>query len=225
VAGEAADSSTALDTIAARGLVAVVEVDSVEEIVPLVDALLEGGLDVAEITLRTDAALDALELALERFPEAVIGAGTVRTAADAQAVLDAGAAFVVSPGVVPDVVSTCTSRGVAALPGACTPTEIDAAVGLGARAVKFFPAEPMGGVSFLRALAGPFRDVSFVPTGGVDISNLAEYLRLPQVIACGGSWLVAPALVRERRFAEIRSRTRDAVTLIAQVREEASTHG
>src|SRR5439155_6362564 len=153
-------------------------------------------------------------------PDALVGAGTVRSAEDARRVIEQGAQFVVSPGTNPDVLDVCGS-GVPAVPGVCTPTEVDAAVRAGASTVKFFPAEAMGGVGFLKALAGPFRDVSFVPTGGVNASNLAEYLRLPGVIACGGTWLVAPALLAEKRFDRIERLAREAVAIVADVRARA----
>lgn len=204
-----------------RGVVPVVEVAQAEEIVPLVDALLRGGLDVVEITLRTEAGLKALELARTHFPEVLVGAGTVRTGVTAHSVADAGAAFVVSPGLDQEVVAVCAERGIGVLPGICTPTELGAAVRAGVDVVKFFPAEAMGGVPFLKALLGPFRDVTFVPTGGIDPNNLGEYLKVPQVAACGGSWMVKPSLIAEGRFDDVERLTRSALEIVQTVRAEA----
>jgi 2-dehydro-3-deoxyphosphogluconate aldolase/(4S)-4-hydroxy-2-oxoglutarate aldolase len=204
--------------IADRGLVPVVEVGSPQDAPRLMEALLRGGLDIVEITLRTESGLAALELLRMRYPEALVGGGTVRTRDAATRVLAAGAQFVVSPSTNVAVVELCVSEGVPVLPGACTPTEIDRAVELGADSVKFFPAEAMGGVPFLKALAGPYRNVSFIPTGGINARNLADYLRAPGVIACGGSWMVAPALIAERRFDEIETLTRQAVEVVRSSR-------
>jgi 2-dehydro-3-deoxyphosphogluconate aldolase/(4S)-4-hydroxy-2-oxoglutarate aldolase len=144
----------------------------------------------------------------------------VRTRADAIHSLDAGAQFVVSPGTIADVLESCAERGVPAIPGACTPTEIEAALAGGAGAVKLFPIEASGGLALVRSLAGPFRDVPFLPTGGVDAINLAAYLRAPGVVACGGTWLVARALVEEGRFDRIEELTREAASIVATTRTE-----
>lgn len=216
-----APTSFVSETVArvrALGLLPVVELDAAGDALPLLDALAAGGLPAAEITLRTPAGLEALRLLRRERPDAFVGAGTVRTLADAERVLEAGARFVVSPSTYPELVELCVDAGVPAFPGACTPSEVDAAVRAGAPLVKFFPAEAMGGVQFLKALAGPFRDVDFVPTGGIGAGNLASYLELPRVAACGGSWLVAPALLRERAFDRVEALAREAVGIVADVR-------
>jgi 2-dehydro-3-deoxyphosphogluconate aldolase/(4S)-4-hydroxy-2-oxoglutarate aldolase len=207
-----------LDSLAAVGVVPVVELARADAAVPLLEALLAGGCGIAEITLRSEAGLEAIRTLRESFPEALVGAGTVRSLEAAGAVVDAGAQFVVSPSTNPELIGFCRSAGVPVFPGACTPTEVDAAVRAGAEAVKFFPAEAMGGISVLKAFAGPFRDVSFIPTGGINESNLADYLRLPNVVACGGSWMVAPSLLAEQRFDRIEVLTREAVSIAANVR-------
>jgi 2-dehydro-3-deoxyphosphogluconate aldolase/(4S)-4-hydroxy-2-oxoglutarate aldolase len=204
--------------IAEAGVVPVVELRSVDEALPLLRALGAGGLPVAEITMRTEAGVRGIAALRAAYPEALVGAGTVRSLADARRVIDVGAQFVVSPATNPELIALCSTHGVPAFPGACTPTEVDAAVRAGAEIVKFFPAEAMGGTSFLRALTGPFRDVRFVPTGGIDATNLADYLLLPQVIACGGSWLVAPPLLAERRFERVEELAREAVAIVARTR-------
>ena len=211
-------ASEILSRIAALGLLPVVELKAADEANPLLEALVAGGLPAAEITLRTEAGLAAIGALRRSHPHALVGAGTVRSVEDARRVIDQGAQFVVSPGTNLDVLEVCRSLGVPAVPGVCTPTEVETAVRAGAEVVKFFPAEAMGGVAFLKALGGPFRDVSFVPTGGVNILNLAEYLRLPGVIACGGSWMVAPALLAEKRFDRIELLAREAVGVVAEVR-------
>jgi len=200
------------------GVVPVVELASVGLAAPLLEALLAGGLGVAEITLRTEAGLPAIGLLREAYPDALIGAGTVRTMEDARRVVDAGAQFVVSPGTNPELVELCCSLEVTVLPGACTPTEIDTAVRAGASAVKFFPAEAMGGLPVLRALAGPYRDVRFVPTGGISAANLGDYLAAAQVLACGGSWMVAPKLLAAGDFNQVERLARESLRIVAEVR-------
>ena len=215
--------TSTLERIASVGVVPVVELPSLDAASPLAEALLRAELPVVEVTLRSEAGLRAIEKLAEDYPALLVGAGTVRTPADARRVLDAGARFVVSPSTSQAVIELCCARGVTALPGTCTPTEIDMALGWGAEAVKFFPAEASGGVAFLKALAGPFRDVSFVPTGGIGPGNIADYLRLPSVLACGGSWMVAPALLASKSFDQVEELARGAVAIVAEVRAKAGT--
>lgn len=200
------------------GILPVVELASLSEAEPLLDALSAAGLPVAEITLRTSAGVAALSTLRASHPEALIGAGTVRSLEDAQRVIEAGAQFVVSPATNPDVIEFCLARGVLIVPGACTPTEVDLAQRTGTKVIKFFPAEAIGGAAFLEALAGPFRDVRFLPTGGISPTNLAGYLRLPEVIACGGSWLVRPSLLAEGQFDRVEALAREALQIVAEVR-------
>lgn len=215
---ERESESTARTRLEKLGVVPVVELGSASEALPLLDALSRGGILGAEITLRSSFGLEVIATLRRRFPDALIGAGTVTSLADAQRVIDEGAQFVVSPATNPEVIKYCCSHDVLVMPGACTPTEVDTAVRSGASLVKFFPAEAMGGIAFLKALAGPFRDVRFVPTGGINAKNLSGYLQLPQVAACGGSWMVAPSLLRERRFDEVEALAREAVEIVKQVR-------
>ncbi|MGD0285766.1 MAG: bifunctional 4-hydroxy-2-oxoglutarate aldolase/2-dehydro-3-deoxy-phosphogluconate aldolase [Acidimicrobiales bacterium] len=212
-----------LERIAAVGVVPVVELPSLDQAAPLAEALLRAGLEVVEVTLRSEAGLHAIEKLRTDYPALLVGGGTVRTAADAERVLNAGAQFVVSPSTSQAVIELCCSRGITALPGTCTPTEIDTAIACGAEAVKFFPAEAMGGVAFLKALAGPFRDVSFVPTGGIGPGNVADYLCLPAVLACGGSWMVTPALLASGSFDQVEELARGALAIVAEVRGKART--
>jgi 2-dehydro-3-deoxyphosphogluconate aldolase/(4S)-4-hydroxy-2-oxoglutarate aldolase len=199
-------------------LVPVVELPSPAAAVPLVEALAGGGLDCVEITFRTPAAREGLALVRDRFPEVLLGAGTVLSLEQVDAAVSCGADFVVSPGTNPAVVDACRERGVPVLPGVCTPTEIELARSRGLRTLKFFPAEAMGGVGFLKALSGPYRDVAFVPTGGISPENLAGYLRLPHVVACGGSWMVKPEVVAAGDFDRVRRLASEAVAVASGVR-------
>jgi 2-dehydro-3-deoxyphosphogluconate aldolase/(4S)-4-hydroxy-2-oxoglutarate aldolase len=200
------------------GVIPVVEITAVDDARPLLEALGAAQLPVAEITLRTKPALEALALMCATYPDFLIGGGTVRTLADARQVVEAGARFVVSPVTNPDVIGFCRAKDVPVIPGACTPTEVDTAVRAGAGAVKIFPAEAIGGRPYIKALAGPFPDVLFVPTGGIGPSNLAEYLRLRQVIACGGSWLVTPQLLGTGKFDRVTALAREAREIVKAVR-------
>jgi 2-dehydro-3-deoxyphosphogluconate aldolase / (4S)-4-hydroxy-2-oxoglutarate aldolase len=217
----AISDADAISTLERLGVVPVVELKAVEAAAPLLDALSAGGLPVAEVTLRTPAAIDAIRALRRSHPHALIGAGTVLSVVDAETVLEAGAQFVVSPVADPEVIDLCRSAGVLIAAGACTPTEVDAAVRAGAGLVKFFPAEAMGGTACLKALTGPFAGVRFMPSGGIGAANVARYLRLPQVVACGGSWMVAPMLIDERRFDRVELLTRQAMALVRDVRPDA----
>jgi 2-dehydro-3-deoxyphosphogluconate aldolase/(4S)-4-hydroxy-2-oxoglutarate aldolase len=200
------------------GILPVVELPGVQIAAPLLEALRDGGLPAMEVTLRTPAGLGAIERLAGAYPDCFVGAGTVRSTQDAARVIDAGARFVVSPATDPELIALCCDRGVLVMPGTCTPTDVHTALRAGARLLKFFPAEPSGGTTFLKALAGPFREVRFVPTGGIGPANLASYLRLPQVAACGGSWMVAPSLLADRDFAKIRALASEAVAIVEEVR-------
>ena len=200
------------------GLVPVVQIPTSEQALPLAEALLEGGLPCAEITFRTEAAGESLALIRDRCPEMLLGAGTVLSTPQVDAALDAGAEFIVSPGTNPAVVSHCRSRGAVVIPGICTPTEIELALSHGIDVVKFFPAEAMGGVGALKAFSGPYPHVRYIPTGGIDGSNLRGYLRLPQVLACAGSWMVKPELLLRGEWATVVRLVREAVGLVREIR-------
>jgi 2-dehydro-3-deoxyphosphogluconate aldolase/(4S)-4-hydroxy-2-oxoglutarate aldolase len=206
------------DRLRASGVVPVVEIADAEAAVPLAEALLEGGIGCAEITFRTGAAVAAIAAIREALPGMFVGAGTVLTPEQVDVARDAGAAFLVSPGFGPSVVRRAADVGLPILPGACTSTEIQAALEAGIRVVKFFPAEAAGGIPYLRALGGPFREVGFVPTGGVDAGNLAEYLAVPGVVACGGSWLVRKGWIAAGDFAAVTVAAREAAAIVAWAR-------
>ena len=202
---------TVMDRIKSHRIVPVVRMDDREKALPLAEALLTGGLPIAEITLRTPAAIDVISAITRTFPRMLVGAGTVSTVGQVEAVFDAGARFVMSPGINPVVVAHCLDIGMPVILGVCTPTEIETAIAMGLETLKFFPAAAVGGVPMLKALSGPYDDLEFLPTGGISANTLADYLALPNVIACGGSWMVAEELIAEGDFAEIEALTRDAV--------------
>lgn len=207
-----------LETITAARLLPVVVIEDARTAPPLAVALGRGGLRCAEITLRTPAAEAAIQ-ALADGPDIVIGAGTVLNAAQADRVIDAGARFIVTPGFSLEVVRHCQARSVPVFPGVATATELMAALDAGIETVKFFPAEQLGGVATLKALAAPFGAVKFIPTGGISVANLAGYLAQPAVRAVGGSWMVAASLIGAGNFGEITRLTAEAVAIAAARRE------
>jgi 2-dehydro-3-deoxyphosphogluconate aldolase / (4S)-4-hydroxy-2-oxoglutarate aldolase len=207
-----------LRRIAQLGVLPVVELGRSDQAQALADALHAGGIDTVEIALRTPAALAAIAELRSLRPHAFVGAGTVRSVDDARQALDAGAQFVVSPVLNLAVVELCRSARIPIVPGVCTPTELDTAVRAGIELIKFFPAEAMGGVTFLKALTGPFPDARFVPTGGVNPENLVDYLQLPQVVACGGSWMVDRGLIANGRFDLVEQLARKALAIVREVR-------
>ncbi len=206
-----------LDALAARlaefRVVPVVSIDDAKDAVGLADALAEGGLPLVEVTFRTDAAASAIAAVGRACPDVLVGAGTVLDAATVDQAVDAGAAFIVAPGFSPAVVARAAARGVAMLPGAVTPTELEMALGAGISLVKFFPAEAAGGVRYIRAVSAPYRSVRFVPTGGVTAANLADYLAVPSVVACGGTWIAPSDAIREHRWDAIAASAAEAVAI------------
>ncbi len=176
-------------------VVPVVVIKELSETLPTLSALMEGGLPVAEITFRTACAAEAIRLGCEQFPEMNIGAGTVINAEQAKAALEAGAKFIVSPGLSPEVAAVCEEAGVPYLPGCVTPTEIMQAISLGITTVKFFPANVYGGLTAIKALAAPFPQIKFLPTGGVDENNIAEFLECDKIAAIGGSFMMKGDIV------------------------------
>lgn len=204
--------------LASHAVLPVVALDRVEDALPLGEALAAGGLPCVEVTFRTDAAAGAVERLRTSLPELLVGAGTIRTTDQARRAAEAGAHLVVSPGLDRTVVTECLERGLSVLPGVQTPTEVMAAMSLGLDVLKFFPAGVAGGPDALAALAGPFPEVRFVPTGGIGSADLEDYLRLPAVLACGGTWLADAATIAEGDFAMISRRAAAAVTTVAEVR-------
>jgi 2-dehydro-3-deoxyphosphogluconate aldolase / (4S)-4-hydroxy-2-oxoglutarate aldolase len=208
-----------LGSLARWGVVPLVELPSTEAAVPLARTLERAGLPCAEVALRTDAAIGGIAAIHDQCPSVILGAGTVLTLGQLDAVLRIGVDFVVTPGFNPAVVDRCLESGVAILPGIATPTEIDMALARGIDIVKVFPAAVLGGVPFLRAIAGPYRGVRFVPTGGITAGSLAEYLSVPGVLACGGSWITPPELVRHGDFAAVGRLADGALAIVRRLRE------
>ena len=203
-----------IQQLSALKIVPVIALERAEDIVPLGRALAENGLPVAEITFRTDAALEAIRLLRQAQPSMLIGAGTVLNKAQIEQAKAAGATFIVSPGLNPNTVRAARDLDIPMIPGVNNPSDIEAAIELGLTAVKFFPAEPSGGVRMIKALLGPYSQMQFMPTGGIGPHNIRDYLAIPGVIACGGSWMVEPALVREGNWAEIGRLARAARDLV-----------
>jgi len=203
-----------LERIGAARLVPVVVLDDAAQAAPLAEALVAGGLPVAEVTFRTAAAVESIK-AMSARGDMLVGAGTVLTAEQVDAAVDAGASYIVSPGFSEAVVRRCTERGVLPLPGTVTATEIQAALAAGLQAVKFFPAQTSGGAPAIKALAGPFGGVKFVPTGGIGPKNLAEYTAISSVLAVGGSWMVPRDAIAAGDFDRVTTLTTEAVALVA----------
>ena len=193
------------------GIIPVVVIDDAKDAVPLAKALCEGGLPVAEVTFRTDAAEEAIRQMSEAYPEMLVGAGTVLTTEQVDRAVAAGAKFIVSPGLNPKVVKYCQEKNVPITPGTARPTDIEMALELGLEVVKFFPAEQNGGLAMIKAMAAPYTKVKFMPTGGINAKNLKSYLDFDKIIACGGSWMVPKDLVAAGDFEAIKNLTREAV--------------
>lgn len=201
-----------LNKIGELGIIPVVKIDRAEDAVPLGKALLSGDLPVAEITFRTSAAEDAIKALTDKIPEILMGAGTVLTIEQAKKAVNAGAKFIVSPGFNSKIVDFCLENNIPVIPGVNSPTQIEMALEKGLEVVKFFPAEASGGLPLLKALSGPFSEIKFIPTGGIEQTNLLSYLAHPQVLACGGSWMVKPDYLSSGNFARITEITREAVS-------------
>lgn len=207
-----------IQTFESAGVVPAVVLDHVEDAAPLAEALLAGGLPIAEITFRTPAAADAISKIHQEYSDVLVGAGTVLSCEQVDQAIAAGAAFIVSPGLNPKVVSHCQDLHVPIVPGINTPSEIEEAMSLGLHYVKFFPAEASGGVRYIKAISAPYREMHFLPTGGVNAKNAEEYLSCPSVFAIGGSWMVKGDLIQDQKFDEISRLTREACDVVKSVR-------
>ena len=209
-----------LERILAKRIVPVVVLDHVESAEPLAEALLAGGLDIMEITFRTAAAEESIKRIAARFPEILLGAGTLLERDQVKRAKDAGAVFGLAPGLNPHTIAVANEIGLQFSPGVMTPSEVEQAMSLGCKLLKFFPAEVAGGVDMLKALSGPYAHtgLKFIPTGGVSSGNLAAYLKLPVVAAIGGSWMVDKQLVNDGKWSEITRITREALAAAAAAR-------
>lgn len=193
------------------GIVPVIKIQDTSKAVPLARALCEGGLPIAEVTFRTEQAEEAMRLISKEVPQMLVGAGTVLTIEQVDRAVAAGAKFIVSPGLNPRVVKYCVDKGIPVTPGCSNPSDVEQAIELGLEVVKFFPAEPAGGIAMIKAMAAPYSKIKFIPTGGINSKNLNDYLSFPRIIACGGSWMVKDDLIRDGKFNEITALTREAV--------------
>jgi 2-dehydro-3-deoxyphosphogluconate aldolase/(4S)-4-hydroxy-2-oxoglutarate aldolase len=203
-----------LKTLGSIGLIPVIKLNDAADAVPLCGALAKGGLPVAEITFRTAAAEESIKRVAKELPDVILGAGTVLTTEQVDKAVAAGARYIVSPGLNPTTVRHCQKIGIPVLPGCSSPSDIEAALELGLKTVKFFPAESLGGLPYIKALAAPYTDVTFVPTGGVSEKNVAEYLKFPKILACGGSWMAKDELIAKKDWDGITKIARQAVQLV-----------
>lgn len=202
---------TLMKKIQEIGIVPVIKLDDAKAAAPLAKALCEGGLPCAEVTFRTDAAAESIKNMKNECPEMLVGAGTVLTTDQVDQAVEAGAEFIVSPGLNPEVVQYCVEQGIPILPGCANPSDIEQAIKYGLKVAKFFPAEAAGGLKAIKAMAAPYHQMMFMPTGGINPGNVNEYLNYDRILACGGTWMVPEGLVREGKFDEIRKLTTEAV--------------
>ena len=207
-----------LKKIGETGIIPVVVLNHVEDAVPLAESLIKGGLPCAEVTFRTDAAEESIRAIAGKFPDMFVGAGTVLTVEQADRAVDAGAKFIVSPGLNPKVVEHCLKKNYPIAPGIMTPSELEIALGFGLDVVKFFPAENAGGLKMIKAISAPYTMMKFMPTGGINTTNVREYLACDKILACGGSWMVKGDLINAGDFEEIERLTREASGIVKEVR-------
>lgn len=207
-----------LEQLGKIGIVPVVVLEDAKDALPLAKALCDGGLPCAEITFRTEAAEESIRLLSQEYPQMLVGAGTVLTTEQAKRAAAAGAKFLVSPGTNPQVVKYCVENHLLITPGCANPSDIEQALENGLDVVKFFPAELAGGLAMIQALAAPYVNVKFMPTGGIHPGNAREYLKYERVLACGGSWMVKGDLIREGAFDKIRQLCEEAVQIVKESR-------
>jgi 2-dehydro-3-deoxyphosphogluconate aldolase/(4S)-4-hydroxy-2-oxoglutarate aldolase len=200
------------------GIVPVVVLDNAKDAEPLAKALCDGGLPCAEVTFRTDAAEESIRIMAQKFPHMLVGAGTVLTIDQVDRAVAAGAKFIVSPGLNPKVVKYCVEKNIPITPGVQTPSEIEQALEFGLDVVKFFPAEPAGGLKMIKALAGPYVNLKFIPTGGISTKNAPEYLAYDKILAVGGSWVTSKDLINAGKFDEIEKITKESVAMVKAAR-------
>ena len=206
-----------LEEIGLYKIIPVIIIDEVENSIPLASALIDGGLPIAEITFRTKAAKESIEKIAKEFPKMLLGAGTVLSVDQVKSAVDAGAKFIVSPGLNPKVVEYCLTNNIPITPGIATPTEVERALELNLDVVKFFPAEALGGLNYLKAISAPYENLKFIPTGGIDEKNLQSYLQFPKVLACGGTWMVKNDLINNKKFNEIKSLSAAALSITKSI--------
>lgn len=203
-----------IEKLSLAGIVPVIKVEDAADAVPLCKALSDGGLPVAEITFRSDAAEEAIRRVHQELPDVILGAGTVLTTEQVDRAVAAGATYIVSPGLNPEVVRHCQKVGVPIVPGCANPSDIEVALSLGLTTVKFFPAEALGGLALIKAMSAPYGNVRFLPTGGIGENNLLDYLSFGKVVACGGSWMADPKAIAAKDWNKVEMLTRNAVSLM-----------
>ena len=206
------------------GIVPVIAIDDAEKAVPLAKALVKGGLPAAEVTFRTAAAEEAIRRIVKEVPEMLVGAGTVLTKEQADRAIAAGVQFIVSPGFNPEITKYVIDKGMLMMPGTATPGEMEQAMSMGLDVVKFFPAEQNGGVAKLKAVAGPYANLRWMPTGGVNAKNLLDYISFNKIVACGGTWMVKKDLIEAEKWDEIERLTREGRRHDAGPRVQARRH-
>ncbi|MFQ2057208.1 bifunctional 4-hydroxy-2-oxoglutarate aldolase/2-dehydro-3-deoxy-phosphogluconate aldolase [Aeromonas veronii] len=206
--------SSITEQLQALKVIPVIAIEQAEDIIPLGAALANNGLPVAEITFRSAATVEAIRLLRQSQPEMLIGAGTVLNREQVIAAKEAGATFIVSPGFNPNTVKACQELNIPIIPGVNNPSTIEAALEMGLTTLKFFPAEASGGSAMIKALLAPYTQITLMPTGGISTHNINEYLAIPRVIACGGSWMVDKKLIAEKQWEEIGRLTREAVAQV-----------
>ncbi|BCK08915.1 Putative KHG/KDPG aldolase [Vibrio cholerae] len=196
-------------------VIPVIAIDNAEDIIPLGKVLVENGLPAAEITFRSEAAVEAIRLLRQTQPDMLIGAGTVLNREQAIAAKAAGATFIVSPGFNPNTVKACQEIGIDIVPGVNNPSTVEAALEMGLTTLKFFPAEASGGINMVKSLLAPYTDIELMPTGGISPANIKDYLAIPRVLACGGTWMVDKKLIETGNWEELARLTREAVALVS----------
>ncbi|HCE4734520.1 TPA: bifunctional 4-hydroxy-2-oxoglutarate aldolase/2-dehydro-3-deoxy-phosphogluconate aldolase [Vibrio parahaemolyticus] len=208
--------SSIKEQLKALKVIPVIAIDKAEDIIPLGKVLAENGLPAAEITFRSAAAAEAIRLLRETQPDMLIGAGTVLNREQAIAAKEAGATFIVSPGFNPNTVKACQEIGIDIVPGVNNPSTVEAALEMGLTTLKFFPAEASGGINMVKSLLAPYADIELMPTGGINPANIKDYLAIPRVLACGGTWMVDKKLIEAGNWEELGRLTREAADLVNQ---------
>ncbi|ENQ1031383.1 bifunctional 4-hydroxy-2-oxoglutarate aldolase/2-dehydro-3-deoxy-phosphogluconate aldolase [Vibrio parahaemolyticus] len=206
--------SSIKEQLKALKVIPVIAIDKAEDIIPLGKVLAENGLPAAEITFRSAAAAEAIRLLRETQPDMLIGAGTVLNREQAIAAKEAGATFIVSPGFNPNTVKACQEIGIDIVPGVNNPSTVEAALEMGLTTLKFFPAEASGGINMVKSLLAPYTDIELMPTGGINPANIKDYLAIPRVLACGGTWMVDKKLIEAGNWEKLARLTREAVALV-----------
>lgn len=207
-----------LKKISEVGILPVVVLDDAKDATKLAKALIEGGLPCAEVTFRTDAAEESIKLIAAEYPDMLVGAGTVLSVEQVKRAVNAGAKFIVSPGFDEDVVKYCLENNIPVTPGVCTPSDVQKGYKLGLDVLKFFPAEPSGGLSMIKAIAAPYTMMKFIPTGGINENNMEDYVKYDRILAIGGSWMVKSSLIKNGEFDKIKDMTAAAVKRVKEIR-------